>query len=41
MSLSAAVWDPIVGDAILSRFDGDKLVPLTLDDVDRLRRHFS
>ena len=37
MSLSAAVWDPIVGDAILARFDGENLVPLTPDDADRLR----
>ena len=41
MSLSAAVWDPIVGDAILARFYGDKLVPLTPDDADQVRRHFS
>ncbi len=34
-------WDPIVGDAILARVDGENLVPLTSDDVDRLRRHFS
>ena len=30
----------IVGDAILARVDGDKLVPLTSDDVDLLRRYW-
>lgn len=38
-------WDPIVGDAILARVDGESLVPnlvpLTSVDVDRLRRHFA
>lgn len=33
-------WDPIVGDAILARVDGENLVPLTASDVDLLRRHF-
>ncbi len=33
-------WDPIVGDAILARIDGENLAPLTSDDVDLLRRHF-
>ena len=32
--------DLIVGDAILSRVAGDKLVPLTSDDVDRLRYYW-
>ena len=39
--LYGSAWDSIVGDAILARVDGENLVPLTLDDVDRLRRHFS
>ena len=30
----------IIGDAILSRVAGDKLVPLTSDDVDRLRYYW-
>ena len=34
-------WDPIVGDAILARVDGENLVPLTSDDVDRVRRYFA
>lgn len=34
-------WDPIVGDAILARVDGENLVPLTSADADRLRRHFA
>ena len=34
-------WDPIVGDAILARIDGENLAPLTSDDVDRLKRYFS
>lgn len=29
-------YDPIVGDAILARCDGENLVPLTCADVDRL-----
>lgn len=33
-------WDAIVGDAILARVEGENLVPLTSDDVDRLYRHF-
>lgn len=33
-------WDPIVGDAILARVDGENLVPLTPADVDRLHRYF-
>lgn len=33
-------WDLIVGDAILARVDGENLVPLTSDDVDRLRLYF-
>ena len=36
-----SVWDPIVGDAILARVDGENLVPLTSADVDKLRRHFA
>lgn len=38
--LYGSEWDPIVGDAILARVDGENLVPLTSDDVDRLKRHF-
>ena len=34
-------WDPIAGDAILARVAGENLVPLTPDDADRVRRHFS
>lgn len=34
-------WDVIVGDAILARVDGENLAPLTSNDVDLLRRHFS
>lgn len=33
--------DPIVGDAILARVNDEGLVPLTSDDVDRLRQCFS
>lgn len=32
-------WDSISGDAILARVDGEKLAPLTSDDVDRLIRY--
>ena len=32
--------DPIVGDAIVARVNDEGLVPLTSDDVDRLRRYF-
>lgn len=39
--LHDSVRDPIVGDAILARVDGDCLVPLTSDDVELLSRHFS
>lgn len=39
--LRGCLWDPIVGDAILARVDGENLVSLTSYDVDRLRRHFS
>ena len=39
--LYGSVLNPIVGDAILARVAGENLVPLTFDDVDRVRRHFS
>ena len=39
--LCGKVLDPIVGDAILARVDGENLVPLTSGDVDRLRQIFS
>ena len=42
--LGGKVLDPIVGDAILARVDGDNLVPLTFSDIDlvyRLKRFFS
>ena len=39
--LYGSARDPIVGDAILARVSGENLVPLTPDDVDRVRRHFS
>ena len=32
--LAVKVLDPIVGDAILARVDGDNLVPLTFRDID-------
>lgn len=41
--LGGKVLDPIVGDAILARVDGENLVPLTSYDVDlvyRLKRYF-
>lgn len=34
-------WDPIVGDAILARVDGERLVPLSSADIYRLRQHFA
>lgn len=39
--LHGSKWDFIVGDAILARVDGENLVPLTSDDVSRLRRYFT
>lgn len=39
--LHSCRYDPIVGDAILARLDGENLVPLTSLDIDRLRRHFA
>ncbi len=42
--LFGKVLDPIVGDAILARVDGENLVPLTSHDVDLvylLKRYFS
>ena len=41
--LVGKVIDPIVGDAILARVNGDNLVPLTSGDVDlvyRLKRYY-
>lgn len=41
--LGGKVLDPIVGDAILARVDGDNLVPLTSGDIDlvyRLKRYY-
>lgn len=39
-ALYGSDWDPIVGDAILARVDGENLAPLTSDDVERLRLYF-
>lgn len=39
--LYGSEWDPIVGDAILARVDGENLVPLTSNDIDRLTHYFS
>lgn len=39
--LYGSEFDPIVGDAILARVDGENLVPLTPTEADILRRHFS
>lgn len=39
-TLYGTARDLIVGDAILARVDGENLVPLTPDDVDRLRRYW-
>ena len=39
--LYGSALNPIVGDAILVRVAGENLVPLTPDDADRVRRHFS
>lgn len=39
--LHGCLWDPIVGDAILAGVDGENLVSLTSDDVDRLIRYLS
>lgn len=38
--LYGSARDPIVGDAILARVDGENLVPLTPVDVDLLRRYW-
>lgn len=41
--LGGKVLDPIVGDAILARVDGDNLVPLSRRDIDlvyRLKRYY-
>jgi hypothetical protein len=34
-------WDPIVGDALLARVDGEELEPLTDQQIELVRRHFS
>lgn len=38
--LYGSSWDCIVGDAILARVDGENLVPLTSEDLERLKRYF-
>lgn len=38
--LYGSVWDPIVGDAILARVDGENLVPLTKHDVKCVLKRF-
>ena len=41
--LGGKVSDPIVGDAILARVDGENLVPLSFGDIDlvyRLKRYY-
>lgn len=38
--LYGSYWDSIVGDAILARVDRENLVPLTADDIERLKRYF-
>lgn len=38
--LYGSEWDPIVGDAIIARVDGENLVPLTSNDIDRLVSRF-
>lgn len=38
--LYGSYCDCIVGDAILSRVNGENLVPLTADDIERLKRCF-
>lgn len=38
--LYGSYLDSIVGDALLARVDGENLVPLTSDDIERLKRCF-
>lgn len=39
--LYGSSWDPIVGDAILARVDGENLVPLTPKDIEIITSPFA